>query len=139
MSSFTRVLAVTAVGAAMALLSSVDRAAAGVPAPCAAEAEKLCQGVPAGAGRVLACLQAHVSKLSPECQQALETAKRPVDKRRFARQRGSQQWASACTGDIQKLCKEIPAGAGRIAECLAQHQSALSDSCKAAFPPRKGK
>jgi hypothetical protein len=40
------------------------------PGPCAADAEKLCQGVPAGQGRVLACLKQHGAELSPACKQA---------------------------------------------------------------------
>lgn len=130
------VLALTAAGAAVALVVA-GRAPAKSPPPCAADVEKFCPGVPAGAGRILACLQEHASKLSPECQQGLETRKRHVDRR--TPRPGGAAWVGPCMGDIQKLCKDVPAGAGRIAECLAQHRSELSDACKAAFPPQKGK
>jgi hypothetical protein len=36
--------------------------------PCAADAARLCKGVPFGTGEVMACLKSHKSELSPECK-----------------------------------------------------------------------
>lgn len=36
---------------------------------CHADAQRLCQGVEKGGGRILACLQSHPGQLSPTCQE----------------------------------------------------------------------
>ncbi len=38
------------------------------PKPCAADAARLCKGVPFGTGEVMACLKSHKSELSPQCK-----------------------------------------------------------------------
>jgi hypothetical protein len=37
---------------------------------------------------------------------------------------------SACGGDVRTLCAGVPAGGGRIIECLASQAPALSPACK---------
>jgi hypothetical protein len=37
---------------------------------------------------------------------------------------------SACGGDVRTLCAGVPAGGGRIVECLASQAPALSPACK---------
>ncbi len=49
---------------------------------CAADVKALCSGVQQGGGRVMACMRENADKLSPGCQQALQSAK-------SARQSGS--------------------------------------------------
>ena len=122
-------------GFSLALLT-VAPAAAKVADACAAEVEKYCPDVPPGGGRLVTCLLANTSKLSPACQQVLEEHRQRGSKRRTPG-KGKAAWARSCMGDIKKLCAGVPAGAGRIAECLTQHQSELSDACKAVFPPKK--
>jgi hypothetical protein len=39
----------------------------------------------------------------------------------------------ACRADVERLCKGVEPGGGRIRECLRAHQSELSDGCKAAI------
>ena len=34
-----------------------------------------------------------------------------------------------CAADIQKFCKDVKPGEGRIIECLKSHQSKLSQAC----------
>jgi hypothetical protein len=37
---------------------------------------------------------------------------------------------SACAADIEKLCPGIQPGGGRIVQCLKQHKTEVSDTCK---------
>jgi hypothetical protein len=37
----------------------------------------------------------------------------------------------ACKADIEKFCKGVQPGQGRIAKCLKDHDSELSQECKA--------
>jgi hypothetical protein len=37
---------------------------------------------------------------------------------------------AACRADVEKLCKGIQPGGGRIAMCLKQHESELSPRCR---------
>jgi len=127
-----RGVVLTVVSAAVVLFG-VGSAMAQPPRACVGDVEKLCKDTPAGAGRILACLQVHSSQLSSECQQALETKRMHAERRRTPGA-ARNNWVTPCMGDVEKLCKGIPAGAGRIAECLHQHQAELSDACKAAFP-----
>ncbi|NEJ73614.1 hypothetical protein GR197_24255 [Rhizobium phaseoli] len=41
--------------------------------------------------------------------------------------------ASECGSDIQKLCKGLNLGSGRIADCLQQNAAKVSPSCKASL------
>jgi hypothetical protein len=41
--------------------------------------------------------------------------------------------ASECGSDIQKLCKGLNLGSGRIADCLQQNAAKVSPTCKASL------
>ena len=126
--------ALAALAATMLALASLSPVAAKPPEQCAAEVEKYCQGVARGAGRVFKCLQEYQSQLSPACQQAMSEHRQRGEKARARPRRPS--WASTCMGDIKELCQGIPAGTGRIAECLKQHEAELSIACRNVFPPK---
>ena len=34
-----------------------------------------------------------------------------------------------CAADVQKFCKDVKPGEGRVIECLKSHQSELSQAC----------
>jgi hypothetical protein len=39
----------------------------------------------------------------------------------------------ACQPDVERLCKDVPPGGGRIRQCLRAHRAELSDGCKTAI------
>ena len=39
----------------------------------------------------------------------------------------------ACHADVERLCKDIKPGDGRLRECLRSHHDELSDGCKGAI------
>ena len=46
---------------------------------------------------------------------------------------------TACASDVQKVCRNVPPGGGRILICLKQHQDEISDGCKRAIISAMGK
>jgi hypothetical protein len=123
-------VALLAAGAAASLLG-VTAATAAAPAPCAPDVQKFCSTAPAGAGQVLTCLEEHRDEITPECKAALATVRRHAPQRHGGRPMPA--WIKPCAGDINTLCKNEARGEKQAAECLAQHRSALSSGCKAAF------
>ncbi|MEJ0076538.1 MAG: cysteine rich repeat-containing protein [Alphaproteobacteria bacterium] len=43
---------------------------------------------------------------------------------------------SACKPDIQALCASVQPGGGRIRDCMRQHRTELSATCKLAIADR---
>jgi phage host-nuclease inhibitor protein Gam len=104
--------------AALAQQEAVARGA------CTADVERLCAGVAPGHGRIATCLMDKQAELSPECAQQIEQMR--------ARARA---FAQACKGDIDKYCKGMRAGSGKLAKCLKDNQAKLTPACKEAFAP----
>jgi hypothetical protein len=44
---------------------------------------------------------------------------------------GGQGHGGPCRADVEKLCKGVEHGQGRIAECMKQHEAQVSGECKA--------
>jgi Cysteine rich repeat len=44
---------------------------------------------------------------------------------------------AACQQDVRQLCGDVTPGAGRIVQCLAQHRSEISESCRSAMQQRQ--
>lgn len=40
---------------------------------------------------------------------------------------------AACAADVQKLCPGVQPGSGRIMQCLSEHKSEASETCKQAL------
>jgi hypothetical protein len=47
-----------------------------------------------------------------------------------AAQAEEKEHPGACRADVQKLCKDVQPGGGRIAACMKQHESELSPGCR---------
>jgi len=48
--------------------------------------------------------------------------------------KANSPWAnSPCATDVQKFCKDVKPGEGRIIKCLQSHKSELSEACTSMF------
>jgi hypothetical protein len=92
---------------------------------CKADLEKVCPGVEAGHGRILACLSGKTDELSQAC-------KDDVSKKVTALYK-------ACKADTEKLCPGVEMGGGRLLQCLGDNDTALSSSCKKVWGKPKSK
>jgi hypothetical protein len=88
---------------------------------CSAEVSRLC---PRSRGDVLllGCLRANEREIAKACQGDLEAV--------LAKARSI---ATACDGDVKRLCKDVEPGEGRVATCLKDRESELSQGCQGAF------
>jgi hypothetical protein len=86
---------------------------------CKADAERLCKDIPPGGGRIIGCLKSHEADLSPACKERMAAGK--------GRMEGVKE---ACKPDVEKFCKEIKPGDGRIAACLKSHDGELAPACR---------
>ncbi len=111
------------IGPAIAILAMVlttgEPAAAQTKNPCADDVAKYCKDVTPGGGRLVRCLKQHENELSPECKASQEKAK--------AKAREAHE---ACADDVQKLCKDVTPGGGRIIRCLKDNSKSLSPECR---------
>jgi Cysteine rich repeat len=104
----------------------------GAPPPgrgaCRADAAALCPNVGRGDHHaVFQCLESQQDKLSAACKSELNEMR--------AHQEANKE---ACKPDVEKFCSGIAPGGGRIMQCLKQHESELSDACKAAEAKHHG-
>ncbi|MGO9764545.1 MAG: cysteine rich repeat-containing protein [Myxococcaceae bacterium] len=107
----------------------------GAPPPgkggaCRADIAALCPNLQPGPGEhaaIAKCLETQADKLSAPCKAHLDEEKARME-----------AFKEACKPDVEKFCSGIATGDGRIMQCLHQHQSELSDACKAAEPKRHG-
>jgi hypothetical protein len=133
---------------------------AAIRSNCRSDYPKVCAGVPTGGAPALQCLEKNKAKLSAACEKAVAAATgggaapaasgggapasanaapdaapaaaapaplllRPMRPREIL-----FVMRSACGGDVQSLCGGVPAGGGRIIECLASQSASLSPACR---------
>ena len=96
---------------------------------CQKELETYCKDVTPGQGRGLACLYAHSDKLSGQCEYALYDAAAQLE--RFVA--ALSYVINECGDDLNKLCSGVPAGNGRLLNCLEKNDSKVSGRCKQAL------
>jgi len=87
--------------------------------PCSADIQQLCKDIQPGGGRIAACLKEHNQELSQACKGHIANLEGNI-----------RLFAKACKGDIQKYCKGIKPGGGRLIFCLKDHEPDLSDACR---------
>jgi cysteine rich repeat protein len=90
--------------------------------PCTEDYKKFCANVTPGDGRIAKCMAGHHHELSPACQSAMKAAHDKIDR-----------MAKACKPDMDKWCKGIRPGDGRILSCLKGRESDLSPACAGEF------
>jgi Golgi apparatus protein 1 len=88
--------------------------------PCAADADRLCQGVKPGEGRLMRCLEKHEKDLSQACREKRDSFRERVE-----------QFSAACRDDVEKFCDGVVGGHGNVARCLRRNEPNLSASCRA--------
>ena len=138
--------------------SEAQRAA--IRANCRSDYPKVCAGVPTGGAPALQCLEKTKAKLSAACEKAVAAATgggaapaaaagapatanaapsavpaaapaaAPLVLRPMAPREILFVARSACGADVRALCAGVPAGGGRIIECLASQPAALSPACR---------
>ncbi len=96
---------------------------------CEKELTAYCKGVTPGEGRILACLYAHMDKLSGQCEYALFDAAAQLEQAVAV----LTYLASECGDDLEKLCVDVPAGEGRLLDCLNKNKKNVSSRCKQAL------
>ena len=119
-------------GLAMAMLFAVlmNGAPANAQAknPCAGDVAKYCKDVTPGGGRLVRCLKQHEAELSPECKAGQEHARA-----------GAREAHEACADDVQKFCKDVKPGQGRVIRCLKDNSAGLSTECREKLTPAEKK
>jgi hypothetical protein len=86
--------------------------------PCAEDIAKYCKEVKPGGGRIITCLKDHESDLTALCKDKMETLAGRV-----------KELQKACAEDLEKFCRDVQPGGGRIAKCLREHKGELSAPC----------
>ncbi len=108
---------------------AADTLADSLKKACNKELTTFCKGVPAGEGRILACLYAFEDKVSDKCIYALYDASLQLEQAvaaiKFA--------ASQCKDDLQKFCANVEVGQGRALACLDKNTKNVSQNCKDAL------
>ena len=96
---------------------------------CKTELETFCKDVTPGQKRLLACLYSRNDQLSGKCEYALYDAAIQLERAIAA----LTYVVSECSDDLGEFCANVPAGEGRLLECLAENESKVSKRCKDAF------
>jgi hypothetical protein len=95
---------------------------------CRTEIDTYCKDVTPGDGRVLACLYARSDKLSGKCEYALYDAAAQLERAVAA----LSYVVNECAADLEQFCQDVPAGQGRLLDCIEKNDPKVSSRCKEA-------
>ena len=104
-------------------------------AACAGDVQRFCADVKPGGGRLTVCLRQHAKELSPQCKDAFAARAHSE----AGTQSRARRWFRTCKPEIATYCKNVPAGEGRIAQCLESHKEQLSRGCQSALDARRAR
>lgn len=93
--------------------------------PCHVDAEKFCNDVKPGKGRMAQCMKEHKAELSTECREHMEEKKEKA--------KVKKDKIESCEADRQKFCGNVKAGKKRMNKCMREHKDQLSQSCRDFF------
>ena len=96
---------------------------------CREALDTFCSNVTPGKGRILSCLYAYSDQVPDQCREAVMDVTEQVKLIKAA----ASHLESECRDDIQRFCKGVKPGDGRIMICLEKHDSQLSKVCKTAL------
>lgn len=94
--------------------------------PCLEDVKKLCPGVQPGSPEARQCLASNMDKVSAPCRERITKGR--------GRRQGYPARLRGCETDLDKHCKGVTPGGGRLIQCLRAHESELSAECKARVP-----
>lgn len=86
---------------------------------CMDEMEKFCKDVPPGKGAIVSCLESHRNDLAPSCRDKVDRIKAKLEEAK-----------RVCTPDIDKFCKGVTPGDGRLLNCLKKQVNDLTPDCR---------
>jgi Golgi apparatus protein 1 len=89
---------------------------------CDGDIQRFCQNIPAGGGRIYACLQSNLNRLSDSCKATMDEARQ-----------AAYDVSLSCEADVFSWCRRTRAGEGRILACLMSQLSDLSSTCQDAI------
>ena len=125
----------TAVAGFALLMMLVSAAYAGqnlareVAANCKVELDTYCKDVTPGQGRILACLYAFSDKATDQCRDKVVEAYEQIKLVGAA----ISYVGGECQEDIDRYCKDVRPGEGRLMHCLETKEATLSPRCKSAL------
>ncbi len=82
---------------------------------CGADIKKQCKGANLGGGRIQACLEENVAKVSPSCTSTLSSVMASIKQR----QEAQMAYSRVCQHDISQYCNGV-VGDGNILACLIE-------------------
>ena len=127
---FARLAFVAALAAALCLPATAQAQSRTVAVDCAGELKTFCSKVRPGGNRLVACLIAFEDKVSPRCRLTAYLASGTLGNR----MKELQSMAKICSSDILQYCSKVPAGGGRIYDCLKGNKATLTDECRNGMP-----